>query len=170
MTETQGVEPARVVIIGVDPGDSTGVAVLQAITKIAVFQGKPDDAIDFIHRHVALAREAGVEKIKIAGERYNQLGAPGTRTPQTTAQQVIGRLDEVARQHAVPLILQAPADARGIASDQFLRATRLWTLPNEVDARDADDTNMAMRHAVLLLATKHATLFDVLHRYSQGGD
>jgi hypothetical protein len=70
----------------------------------------------------------------------------------------------VARGFGARFELQDPAPAKAIASNTFLHRTGLWLTAKDVGALDADDANDATRHAVLALATHHATVFETLKR------
>jgi hypothetical protein len=151
------------VIIGVDPGDSTGVATLIDTKLFHAYQGPPGDALTLIELTIARHRSSDVT---IACERYVNMQTRGRgRTHQPTAQRVSGALEHIAKQQKCRFVLQSPADAWGIASNELLRRVGMYQTNLTVGQTDADDANMAARHALLYLSHKHATLFaDLLQR------
>lgn len=151
--------PARITI-GVDPGLSTGVAVLHDSHRVLVFQGSPQEALRVLDTVLDVPpRDGGPrDDVILAYERFTTM--PGAvRTSQPEAQQVVGAVKNLATDRVRLLVPQSPGDARGIASNAFLHRSGLWVSPTDVGCPDANDANMAMRHAVLALATHRATLF-----------
>lgn len=152
------------ILIGIDPGDSTGMVVLHVLGpselhKVLVMQDTPAVVMKVLR---AALRSAEDDAVTIAIERYVDPPGGQFKTAQPTAQQLIGAVTMLAEEFGVPLQLQMPAPAKAIASNAFLRANGLLITAAEVDAPDANDVNMAMRHAVLYLATRHATVFSFL--------
>jgi hypothetical protein len=70
----------------------------------------------------------------------------------------------ICRDAGVELVLQTPAAAKGLVTNDLLRRIGLWVTAAEIDKNDADDARDSLRHAVLYLATKHNTLFARLLR------
>jgi hypothetical protein len=131
-----------VVVIGVDPGDSTGVAILKDMDLFFAFQGDPGDALTFVD----MSRRA--------------------RTHQPTAQRVAGALEHMARTHGCMFRYQGPADAHAVADNEKLKQLGMLQTPGTVGKADANDANMAVRHALLYLSSMHARLFhDILAKH-----
>lgn len=162
-----------VMIIGVDPGLSAGVAVLVNGHLAYTFQGPPDLAVDRIETTLKSSVDYPDCPVVIACEMYTQTGR-GAMTHQPEAQQMIGVLARLAGRYGAKIELQAPADARRMAPDALLKHLGLWVTPKDlppyrtpdgpVRPPDADDARMAMRHAVLHLARRYNTVYDRLLR------
>jgi hypothetical protein len=154
-----------VVIIGVDPGLSTGVSVLADARLSSAFQGMPEDALNeldgVLRRWTDHCTDTGTGTVLVACERFQAAGR-STHSHQPDAERVFARTAALASLYGVDFVEQTPADAKRIASDALLRRNGLWTLPRDVGCRDANDANDAMRHAVLLLARRRATMFNAL--------
>jgi hypothetical protein len=147
-------------IVGIDPGKSVGVAALLDTELYGAWQLDTDAALDRFQRLVDSARRQGWV-IDVAVERYSQSRSGGAMTQQNDALTFAGKVEAIS---TVPIHLQQPSDARGIAPNERLRRLGLYVRPYDVHASDADDANSAMRHAVLLLARRHATLYEKLLR------
>lgn len=147
------------VVIGVDPGDSMGVAALQDGKLIAAFQGKPEDGMIMIEVLVEKFTPEAGHHLVIACERFVELGRTA-KTHQPVAQQVCGVVQAIANKHDVRLQWQGPADAWAVADNMLLRRLGLFRSRGDVDQSDANDVNMAIRHALLCVARLYATTFD----------
>lgn len=152
-------------IVGVDPGDSTGVVVLylgdKSVTLFNAIQMGPDDSLDWLEGFVKAAVEAE-DGVLMACERYTVTPETGKRTQQPTALNVIGVVKRIATQHGLSVIMQPPGDAKAFAPNERLKQLGFFTLARDVGKPDANDVNDAARHAVLLLARTRATLFDAI--------
>lgn len=148
-----------VTVIGVDPGLSTGVAEIANGFRGSFCQGLPHQAVDFLEHRIQENVKSGVD-LTIACERFTQQSGHRVLTQQPEAQQTIGMVQRLCAVYGVELVSQPPADALRIASNDLLRRAGLWIVPSEVGQSDADDVRMAMRHAVLALSRKHATIFE----------
>jgi hypothetical protein len=156
-----------IVVIGVDGGDSTGIAELTDGRKSFVFQGTPTDALNQLESRLSRARHPSVSvQLTIACERYIS-GGQHHRSHEPTAQEVHGVVKRMADLSGFRFASQGVAEAKGIASTTLLKNLGLWTTPFEVGQPDATDANMAMRHALLALARYHASLFDRIVSPSQ---
>ena len=149
-----------VVIIGVDPGLSAGVAETVDGCLTRIFQGPPGQAMDLIDQILVEHSGHADRRVSIACERFVQGNQAHSHQPE--AQQMIGLVLRAAHQHGVTVDLQAPSDAHAIGQDALLRRVGLWPLPSDVGQADADDVRMAVRHAVLYMARHHASLFQRL--------
>ena len=149
-----------VVIVGVDPGASAGVAALVDGRMTHIFQGPPGQAMDLIELVLSeFPRDAG-HRVAVACERFVQGNQAHSHQPE--AQQMVGSVLRAAEQRGVPVDLQAPSDAHRIGQGLLLQRAGLWPLPSDVRQADADDVRMAVRHAVLYMARHHASLFQKL--------
>lgn len=149
------------VTIGVDPGDSTGIAMLWNCQLWHVFQGKPEDAVTLIE--LTIDRFHGQDKgeVAIACERFVAMSTRG-RTHQPTAQRVGGALEHLAKKNEIKFRWQGPADAWAIASNERLKQLGMLQTAESVKQPDANDANMAVRHALLYESSTHATAFHEL--------
>jgi hypothetical protein len=152
-------EPMSIIVIGVDPGKSAGVAELVNGKLMEFSQGTPETAEDHLERLLGQYAGQGGVLLTVACERYVQAGRQIT-SHQPEAQQMIGVVARLADQHGARLALQMPADAHKIAPDGMLRRFGMLPMPKDIEQPDADDVRMAIRHAVLCIARRHARLFD----------
>lgn len=150
-----------VLVIGVDPGDSTGVAVLMDGQLTYVFQGTPERAVALVELVLERATRSA-DTITLACERFIQQRSQRTQSHQPRAQQIAGVMQHVAERYAVQFVLQGAADAWAIADNNALRKLKVHQSAKSVQQPDADDANMAVRHALLCLARHHASLFDAI--------
>lgn len=150
-------------VVGVDPGESTGLFALRDGRRFAAYQGAPAGALAALRKLLAVARVDGAD-VLVACERYVDAGGgPGRRVATSpVAQRVVGQVQEVCTALKVEVVLQAPADAKAFAPTAFLREHGLYVTRHDVEQRDANDANDGARHAVLCLATRRARLFERL--------
>lgn len=157
-------------VAGLDPGNSTGLHVLRLIpeyqTAVTVlrYQGPPAEAL---HRLESLVREVALwnEDVLVAGERYTVTAETGKRSAQPTPLKVLGQAEALTYSYTnVEFILQTPADAKKLMSNERLRDVGFYTHPSDVNRPDANDVNDAARHALLALARRKASIFDELLR------
>jgi hypothetical protein len=160
----------KITIVGVDPGDSTGVAIFDGAQLMHTFQGTPHDGLTLVK--LILDRAGPDDEVTIGVERFTQ-GRRVAHSHQPVAQQVIGAVQHIVSEcnqrrelnnvHTqVTLLQQGPADAWAVASNELLRKLGLWQTKKDVAQADAVDANMAVRHALLVMAKRHARLFDAL--------
>jgi hypothetical protein len=152
-----------VYVIGVDPGDSVGLALFIDGGFVFAKQGPPRELLPALE--VMLGNGCrDSNRATIAVERFT----PGRRvtTHQPAAQQVIGAVTRAGELYGARVVLQGAADAHGIASNELLRTLGLWQTGTDVDQPDANDANMAIRHALLTLAREHATQFERLIKHA----
>jgi hypothetical protein len=145
-------------IIGIDPGESTGVALFKNFEFKHTLQGPPDDMITMVE--IMLSKIAEDDVCKIAMERF--IDNRRVKTQQPTAQQVIGAIKAIARRAHVRVVDQGPADAHALASNDLLQKLGRYTAGEQIGSADAVDANMATRHALLLMAKEHASHFTAL--------
>lgn len=151
-----------VVIIGVDPGLSAGVAEVVDGRLTRIFQGPSGQAMDLLD--VILMEHSGHadRTVSVACERFVQGNQAHSHQPE--AQQMVGLVLRAGHRHGVTVDLQSPSDAKAIGQNFLLQRISLWPLPSQVGQDDADDVRMAVRHAVLYMARHHASLFQQLVR------
>lgn len=154
-------------VIGVDPGDSTGVAILREGQLFLVSQDEPAAATRLLETTLAhlrsAARQAAGDEVAVFVERY--IGASRrAATRQTTAQEVIGEVRAICRQYGVAFTQQGAADAWACANNEQLRALGWYQRGRDVDRPDANDANMAIRHALLGLMKTQPAEFERLWR------
>lgn len=160
-------------IIGVDPGDSTGAFIIDlyhhgsgpshyTIETDQRYQGHPDDVLRALENELEAALLNQVTVI-IAVERFTVMPNAGRMTQQPVPQQIIGRLEALARKYEVEVFrLQSPGDAKKFCSNAQLRQFNFWSTGKTVNRPDANDVNDAARHAVLALAHTRASAYDEL--------
>lgn len=145
--------------VGVDPGVSTGLAILRGDgRRLHVQQGTPSQVLDDFALRFPFLCAQGAEVI-VGCERFVQTSGH-VSTSQPVPLQVIGVIEQLARLHQWTFRLQAPADAKTLVSNALLHDVGLWVTARDVEQRDANDANDAMRHALTVLAHHRASLFD----------
>lgn len=145
---------AIVILVGVDPGKVTGIAVWWSP---AVFDtsGKPTP-LDTAEveasavRSVLLRMLDGERPTLMAVERYIQ-GQKKTHQPE--ANEVIGTVKSLAEELLVRCVYQNPAPAKKIGT-----TARLKRLGFYVATKD-NHANSATAHMLLLMATSHPTVY-----------
>lgn len=164
-------------IIGVDPGQSTGAFIIDLypassdpieyrIEASSRYQGPPDDVLGKLTVELEAARQ-NLVKVVIAVERFTVMPATSRMSQQPVPQQVIGKLATLAATYAVDkFFTQSPGDAKKFCPNKQLRQFDFWSTGKTVSCPDANDVNDAARHAVLALATTRATAYDALLRRS----
>lgn len=160
-------------IIGVDPGESTGAFIIDlydhrtypssyTIKAENRYQGPPDVVLNLLTTEIVAAR-ANFVTVIMAVERFTVMPATARMTQQSTPQRVIGQLEALAVAFDVTdFHLQSPGDAKKFCSNAQLRQFGFWSTGKTVNCPDANDVNDAARHAVLALATTRATAYDAL--------
>lgn len=149
--------------LGVDPGPSTGLLVLRGDgLVIHRQQGTPSQVLDDLPLRLSFLCVPSTD-VLVGCERYVQ-DQSTHRTTQPVPLQVTGVVEQLARTYGWLLRLQAPGDAKTLAPNSLLRDLGVWSTATQVEQRDADDVNDAARHALLVLATHRASLFDALLR------
>lgn len=147
-------------VVGVDPGPSTGIFVARNGERFAAHQG---DQVAMLGVLTRLLRRCAAEgaTVVIGCERYVSSGGRA-RTHQSVPQQVIGQVIGLAESFGYHVTLQTPADAKRVAPNELLRRLGFHVSRADVNQRDANDVNDAARHAVLILVTRFATVFERL--------
>jgi hypothetical protein len=153
-----------VVVIGVDPGDSTGVGIIRDTELFYAYQGDPGEALTLTELTITRFNNDD-DVVAVACERFVSMSRQA-RTHQPTAQRVAGALEHMARTHGCMFRYQGPADAHAIADNEKLKQLGMLQTPGTIGQLDASDANMAVRHALLYLSNTHARLFhDILAKH-----
>lgn len=147
-------------VVGVDPGESTGVFALRDGRRFAAYQGPPADALNVLRALLSEWRRADA-RVLVACERYVSSSRPG-RTHQSVPQQVVGQVVALVESFGYEVVMQSPADAKRVAPNELLACLGLYVRRGEVNQRDANDVNDAARHAMLLLVTRFASVYEHL--------
>ena len=156
-----------VYVIGIDPGVSTGIVSLVNGRKELAWQGPHTQAEKVLDDYLCRVYHVCCNTtVTVACERYIE-ASRRVKTSQPIPQQVVGVAESCAKRYGFNFVLQQPGNAKRIAPNSFLLQLGLFTGRGDVSCPDANDVNSAMRHAVLYLAQKHASLFDdMLQRVS----
>jgi hypothetical protein len=153
------------IAIGVDPGDSCGLSIINTTHRSAlwdVIQDRPERVMAQLRTALSLLQETETV-VGVFCERYTSSGQ-GKRTHQPTAQRVTGVVESIAFSYGVSFYLQNPGDAKHFAPNALLRDLNLLVTARDVQQRDANDVNDATRHALLGLATVDRLAYDALLR------
>jgi hypothetical protein len=159
------------VIIGVDPGESMGVAALMNGVLIGATQGTAQEGLIAVELLLDRFRNVeptyGSRKIEpdtdviVAMERFVSQTRQ-VHSHQPVAQQMVGAVTLLAEQYGARVVMQGPADARFCANNHLLRKLGMFQTRGTVDQQDANDANMAIRHALLCLSRVQASVFETL--------
>ena len=153
-------DPRTTFAVGVDPGVSTGLVILRGDGfKIHAQQGSPGVTLDDFTTRFSFLNNVGYD-VLVGCERYVVTGETARRSAQPVPLQVVGVAAQLARLNNWSFHLQSPSDVKALVDNAFLRRVGLYTTPREVEQRDADDVNDAMRHALAVLAHRRASMFE----------
>jgi hypothetical protein len=127
---TAGTNSKQLVIIGVDPGKATGLALYYQLQLIAKNSLPADDAPAEISRWIAVAKTRLAERaqIIIAVERYQTGRSTVKKTRQTDPLELLGACRLIARgDPAITVVVANASDAKRIASPATLKRIGWWT-------------------------------------------
>lgn len=129
------------IILGVDPGGTTGLVLWSTETERVKFNAQLDfDATcDSLEMLVTAADVCAVERFVISNRTIT-----GSRSGTNDAINLIGVCRYLCRKNGVPMHQQAPADAKAAFNDSVLRNISVYNQVTGGHARDA------LRHALLL--------------------
>lgn len=148
--------------VGVDPGVSTGLAIVRGDGfRAHVQQGTPSVVLDDFSLRFPFLCTGGTD-VLVGCEQFVVTEQTARNSAQPVPLQVIGIVQQLARLHDWTLRLQSPSSAKKLVTNELLRATGLWTTASDVGQHDANDANDATRHALTILASHRASLFDAL--------
>lgn len=143
------------IIVGVDPGKVTGVAVWHDPTvfdtarygELDVAEVEDSEAVVPVLRRML----DGEQPTLVAIERFVSSGRRMTFQPH--AQQVVGAVKSYCLEENVPLIFQQPGPAKKTAPNHVLKSIG-WYRPTP-----DDHANDAVRHVLRCLATYHTDVY-----------
>lgn len=124
----------RPAVIGVDPGPTTGIAVLDiGDYSHALIQTTPDDAAHIIRSY------SGGSLLRIALERFvvrRRSGRSSAAEAGRITRDLVGALSVLEAELGVPVTQRSAAEVKPWASDARLRAAGLWPsgMPHARDA------------------------------------
>lgn len=148
-----------VISIGIDPGKSCGLAVLEDGRLLAVKQDSASSCMNTLEEYLQQYAGRSDVDIEIGIERFTITPQTGRRTQQSSALEITGMVDMLAERYGVEVVRQTISDVKRFAADPLLRKLGLWVKSSDVDASDADDAKDAVRHALYRFAMRHASLF-----------
>jgi hypothetical protein len=153
-------------VIGVDPGLSTGIAVIRGPTLIDAWQGPPEYVSAKLTNAILTCLDGGTRddtgRMPIIGaERFTKRPTRGhPRTVQGDAEHVIGVVKDIAERHDCRLVLQQPSAVKMLIPNGLLHKLGLYVSAAKYGWADADDANDAVRHALSVTAINFAGLFN----------
>lgn len=162
------------ITIGCDPGKSFGLAMLGTTSLMYVYQGDAEQGLRALHNILVFQTEIAAHKpnypIAVAIEQFTITPGTGRRPGASQTARLAGRAVEVARSFPSALVaLQSPADAARAWPSPLLRRLGLWVSPGLIrgtdpGAKDADDANSALRHALLWLQRNRPEMIQEMMR------
>src|SRR5690625_5188853 len=134
------------IIVGIDPGKSTGIAVLghneiTHPTLITHDTPAPENVTGVLE---SLLSELDHQQVVIVVERF--VLREGMYGVDTTPIEVIGRIKEWSKDRPHPFVWQLPSE-KELATNEVLRRMGLW-----LKGKDQRHVMDAVRHAVVYLA------------------
>jgi hypothetical protein len=146
--------------VGVDPGPSTGLSIIRGDgVRVHIQQGSPSAVLDDFSIRFPFLCAPGAD-VLVGCERFVVTEQTARNSSQPVPLQVIGIVEQLARLHDWTFKLQSPSDAKHFVHNDVLRNAGLWVTGRDVEQHDANDANDATRHALMVLATHRATMFD----------
>lgn len=153
--------PNHLFVVGVDPGLSTGLAVIRGDGwRVHGEQGPPSILDDFMIRFHFLTRH----EVLVGCEPFVVTTETAKHSAQTAALEVIGVVKQLCRMNGWPLYLQPPSVTKPTVPNALLTDLGLRLRGRDVGSDDADDANDATRQALTVLAHHRAGMFDGLLR------
>lgn len=158
-TQNSDIRARTTFAVGIDPGVSTGLAIIRGDGfRMHVQQGTPSQILDdFTIRFPFLTLPSS--DVLVACERFVQ-DTTNHKSAQPIPLQVIGIVGQMCRLNSWQLYLQGPADVKAFVNNALLRDTGLWVTARDVEQHDANDANDAVRHALTVLAHRRASMFE----------
>ncbi len=147
----------NIIVVGIDPGKSTGLAALRNGKLDLARQVNGREALRYLIDYFATV--SPTDAVTIAYERFTLRNVLRVHSPQPDAMYVIGMLRTIADQYHYDLVSFRPDVTKSFASNALLRRLGLYVSPRQVDQRDANDVNDAVRLCLVVLAHRHATLY-----------
>lgn len=142
----------QLLIVGVDPGKVTGIAIWWSGDPGSPVYRREVPAVDVASdlREVLRTFE---RPTLIACERFIKATGGRPQTAQPDADRVIGAVRSLADELVVRCVYQSPGPAKRVAPDRLLRQLGWYTRTPDGHANDA------CRHVLLALATFHVEVF-----------
>lgn len=147
--------------VGIDPGDSTGLAIVRGDGFRLHYEQGPPSILDDFEVRFAFLRSPGYD-VLIACERFVVTANTARHSAQPIAQQVVGVVARLCRLNDWPLYMQSPFQVKKLVRNSLLADLGLLLRGQDVDQPDANDVNDAQRHALGVLAFHRASLFSNL--------
>lgn len=146
-----GLAAQKLRIIGIDPGETTGIAVLHVYDgEVVVADALHHDSMQaphWLHRMLGL-NFTGTTEVVIERFTISQRTLQGTRSGPMETLYTIGALRYVCDQYGLAPFFQTPSQAKSAYSDETLRDLDLWPRTSGPHERDA------LRHALLHARTR----------------
>lgn len=139
-------------IIGIDPGKTTGIAVYFRGEILLTTEVPAAEVADYVREIISRYNDDII--VDIVTERYVISAETGKRSQQPDALYVIGELRALTHSWWLTgFYLQNPADAKKCASNRILRQLG-WFVKG-----DFPHANDALRHVALRLLTRHPDVY-----------
>ena len=132
-------------ILAVDPGGTTGVAILESgqFRSLEI----PDGKAAFYRWFGGIADSADLEDLTVVCESFTITAATARKSRQDDPYMILGYLSGWCLLHSVPLHVQSPGQAKSFSTDSKLRRLG-WFLPSS-----GGHANDAARHLLVYLVT-----------------
>lgn len=155
-------------IIGIDPGKSLGIAIMNFPRLATVYQGEIEHGIVWLREKLTdysdiVDRDLSQpSRIYVALEKFIITPGTGRKRGATQTSALVGRMEEIVSKYPYcALYKQSVSDASRF-SNTLLRKLNLYVSPSQVGCKDSNDANSAVRHILLCLARNRADLFTKL--------
>jgi len=116
--------------IGVDPGLVTGIAVYEAGIRFTSYELSRGQIMGFMRQ---ITREGDV----VVVERYTISAQTIKKTRQNDAMQITGAVIELCRERQAHFIMQEPAPAKRIGTNDVLKSLKWYRITKDNHANDA---------------------------------
>jgi hypothetical protein len=153
------------IVIGVDPGKITGIAMWQQLTPETLGSGTIIGPIKSwavaevpttrVLSHIRVVLR-GRKPTAIACERFIQGTGRRPMSFQPDAQHITGEMSALAQELGCPFVRQLPGPAKKIASDKVLKQLGCYTVSPDGHANDG------CRQVIRYLADHHPDVFAAL--------
>lgn len=137
-------EPCHTLLLAVDPGLLSGVALVGISERTGELVSLYDDELPF--PEIVLTCRELLQAVPVAGlvvERFTITPQTGKNSQAGWSLEIIGCLKMLSYDTAVLLTQQSPASAKSFATNDKLKRLGLWHVGGEGHANDA------LRHAVV---------------------
>lgn len=132
---------SRLIVIGVDPGNTTGIACFNVANLAWTMELSSDEVTEEIGSYIRTRRDLAAGEdveltIIIAVERYNIGATTVKKTRQPAALAITGQLEQLARELNVTIVKINASDAKRIGGKATLQRIK-WYDPINRHANDA---------------------------------